>query len=186
MGRLLRWIVLLILVLLLLWLLQRCSQPGDAGGETEPPAPTNSAPLARNDDLTGCSLAAAGGRFACTFVAPAGTLFANNGHGADSDPDGDSFTAHSAGAIVVGGTGDPWSPPGPEARSCTADFLCTTDRNFHAAGSSLAIAPDGGFTLVYETNVQPFGSLIAEFLYEIEDPGGLTSDPGYVQVFISP
>jgi len=122
----------------------------------------------------------------CTFVAPAGALFASNGHGADSDPDGDAFTSRIAGLDVVGGTGDPWSPPGPEARSCTGDFLCTTDRNFHGAGSSLTVAADGGFTLVYETGVEPFGSLIAEFLYEIEDSGGLASDPAYVQLFISP
>jgi hypothetical protein len=177
-------LLLLFLVFLILLLLDYCSS---GSGDPDPtPSPANHAPSARNDDLAGCSLTLAGGAVSCTFVAAPGTLFADNGSGIDSDADGDPFTAASTGTIVVGGTGDLWSPPGPEPRRCNAEFLCTSDRNFDGAASHLTIRPDGGFTLVYVTGFEPVGMLIAEFLYQLTDSHGLSSDPAYVQVFLSP
>ncbi len=147
-------------------------------------------PVAGNDWIVGCSL---GADLKCTFNAPAGTLFAANpgstasGYsGADFDPEGQPLSAFIAGQNVVGATGDPWSPPGPQPRTCTADRLCTTDSNFVVGGSSLTVNANGSFTLTYETTVAPFGSLIGEFLYRVQDPGGQQSDPALVEVIISP
>lgn len=184
-----RWgcgILILILILLILWFLQR--HCGDGGVvEEQPPAPpyaSNQPPVTRNDQLNGCTVSPSEGDFSCTIDFPAGTLFNDHGNGADSDPDGDPFTASIAGMDVVGGTGDSWSPPGPSPRDCNDDFLCATDRNFVAARSSLTINPDGGFSLTYTTRVDPFGTLIAEFLYKITDTESNTSDPALVEVYI--
>ena len=171
------WILLiLILILLILWLIGQCGE----NGTTQ----TNQAPIARNDRLDGCTLSASGSHFSCIVNFPAGTLFNDNDNGADSDPDGDSFTAANAGMNVVGATGDPWSPPGPEARNCNADFLCTTDRNFVPGSSSLTVHPDGSVSLTYASRTDLVGTLIGEFLYRITDTQSNTSDPGYVEVFI--
>ena len=176
-----RWVILIliIMILLILWLIQR------SGCSCRVVEEENDPPVSKNDGLNGCTVSSSGaGRFSCSINFPAGTLFNDNGSGADSDPDGDSFTASIAGMNVVGGTGDSWSPPGPEARNCNGDFLCTTDRNFVAADSSLTINPDGGFSLTYTTTADPFGVLLAEFLYKIIDTAGNTSDPAFVEVVI--
>ncbi len=147
-------------------------------------------PVARNDWIQpGCSLSG-GGPYSCTVNAPAGTLFADNPgttasgpSGVDFDPDGDPFTAQIAGLDVVGATGDPWSPPGPQVRTCTVLFLCTTDSHFVTGSSSLVVHADGGFTLTYVTALDPVGALIAEFLYVVVGDDG-TSAPALVEVII--
>ncbi len=157
-GRKLSCLVLIILLLLLILLYLKSQAPDpdspDGSGTDPGPVATNTAPSAGSDDFkqSGPRCVLSGSApFVCTVTYPAGSLTAN-----DSDPEGHAFSSHIAGTDIAG-------------RACSSDHLCSTDAHFDPAGSSVTVAPDGGFTLTFATNLEPVFLLIAEFQYVVEE-----------------
>ena len=166
-------ILIALIILLIILFLRYCGGTSDEAPTTDEIPTTNTPPVASPDSyLTGggeqCLLSGSGGLFTCTVNYPAGSITAN-----DSDPEGDTFIAQIAGINITPG------------RTCSGDFLCSTDANFVPGSSSLTVNADGSFALTYATSVMPVFLLIAEFEYIVTEnatASPLSSAPVRVEV----